>query len=182
MTTTTLHDEPDVPVAQALATSVMSLDAARRVGWAKAFAALDKVDGLSKEVNLRDYEIRALRRAYSRLLGLVTHLAGFPKSAILDEEISAHMTAERQSRHDDAWDAGIAIAAAHNDFVNGRAATKAERARVFEQARAVGHDIKTINRNGVVCTCGASFGPSERAACSAWSRKHAAQAVEGDVA
>src|SRR5690349_9810348 len=61
----------------ALATSVLSLDGARRVGWAKAFSAARQLETTSAELNNRDADVLMYRDRVSYLWGYV--------QAILDD-------------------------------------------------------------------------------------------------
>lgn len=152
---------------EALASGLNATDASRRVGWAKAFEALARVDALEEQLRQTRDELKYLRRAYSRLLGFVNHLPML-RSPILDAELSTHTQAEKTFRAMDAWDSGAALAFKHALHIGGgdevqvraeRAAKKtAKRRRVgdlFRAAADAGHDSK--GSTGLwLCTCGAS--------------------------
>lgn len=105
-------------VPDALAVGLLGIDASRRVGWAKAFAALGRVDSLEEEIRQTRDELKWLRRAYSRLLGFVVQLPNDP-TKVLKRELATHLRAERTFRHDDAWMAGGAAAWDHRACLYG---------------------------------------------------------------
>lgn len=177
-------------VLEALSKSVMTMDSARRVAWAKAFNALDRVEALEEEVRIMRDERIALRRAYSRLLGFVQHMAS-ARSEVMDRELAAHIAAERTFRHDDAWDKGCALGREHEALVKEwteehrvrvaerrvankikhqerlseeKRAAKAAMAAQFQAARDAGHEIdKRLHgeRSSAKCSCGWSSAGAE---------------------
>lgn len=153
-------------VEEALARGMIGLDAARRVGWAKAYEAMARVGALEEDVRQTRDELKVLRRAYSRLLGLVT-IGWVDRGPILEAELARHFEAERLFRHDDAFDAGVAIANAHLDSLDPdremrRKVNKFRRAirkMLTKEARLLEHGVRTLRapngeKMGWYCQCG----------------------------
>jgi hypothetical protein len=191
MTITVEIEQSDVE--QALATGLISMDASRRVGWAKAFEALRRIDSLEEEVRqLRD-ERKHLRRAYSRLLGFVQNIPT-TKSPVFNREVQAHSTAERSFRHQDAYDKGVAVAVEHQIHIGcrtdedleqqreKRAARRQAYEKLFGDATALGHDIRrgatSSDTSVFVCSCGESFSGADREVADR-RLDHAANVVHG---
>lgn len=171
----------DSAIPEALATGLLGMDAARRVGWAKAFEALRRVDGLEEEVRQTRDELKWLRRSYSRLVGFVT-VMGSDQTAALSAELRNHQRAEAQFGHDDAWDAGAAVAWKHKaekrHWTDEQLANikkeerhKRDRHRLINKAEQNGHST-TNAAPGFSCSCGARSDTDHR-----WN--HIAQVVTG---
>jgi hypothetical protein len=58
-------------VVCALTRSVHAIDGSRRVGWAKSFAAEQKADGLSRDLNIARADIAILTRYAATLHGIL---------------------------------------------------------------------------------------------------------------
>lgn len=148
---TTLVDDK---VPEALAAGLLGIDAARRVGWAKAFAALDLVDTVSEDLRQTRDELKVLRRAYSRLCGFVAHLP-VEATDTFKKEMAAHLRAEQTFRFKGAWSLGIDAAIAHKGEMHGwdDEERKAQRAAVKaatnerKAARWSGDKKKTLLRD-----------------------------------
>lgn len=110
------QQHPADEVQAALAKGLLSADAGRRVGWAKFFSTEERVGVLEEQIRELTDERKHLRRAYSRLLGVVTtiHVA---RTKALDSELASHLAAERLFRHDDAFEAGVSIGSEHRALV-----------------------------------------------------------------
>lgn len=180
MSATVSETEGVLREIQALSTAVIGIDASRRVGWAKAFEALRRLDDLEEQVRQLSDELKWLRRAYSRLCAVTQHMSK-PISDVLNDELAAHFAAERSFRHDDAYDAGRAVAARHNAVVAGRTEEQeAARRRVssikqaawtkflglvFATSEGAGHKITrrlTTDGGEGVCSCGELWDGSVR--------------------
>lgn len=177
---------------EALATGLISVDTARRVGWAKAFEAIRRVDTLEEQNRILEDEKRALRRAYSRALGVLVTVTAASRTKTLQEEIDTHLQAEHPFRHEDAWDSGTAVGRRHIEEGEGEGSEWARRARrdaieraasrqvdaeIRDMAEQAGHRVhRTAVGNGefaVGCSCGDSrYGTGDGAAVRAWTREH----------
>lgn len=192
--------QPDSRVEEALATGLLTVDGARRVGWAKAFAALRRVDSLEEEIRQMRDEMKYLRRSYSRILGFIEHI-DIPRSPVMDEELAAHLAAETTFRDVGARNQGKFLALRHKAHLRGwseedvkrkrsksaaRIKYAVERGRELRlAARNIGH-LTTIRRRqrgdefltGVGCSCGERFVGEDHDAQS-WRYNHLAMAVHG---
>jgi len=171
MTGTATVAPDDERISEALAAGLLGIDAARRVGWAKAFEALRRVEGLEEEVRILRDEQRQLRRAYSRILGFINNIS-CPRSPIFNDEIALHTRAEKSFRRQDAWLIGVKRAAEHqalaqqwgeNEFALRRIRqifSQAAFGHVAHVARAAGHSCAVAaEQDGAVgfrarCSCG----------------------------
>ncbi len=154
---------------EALAAGLLSVDASRRVGWAKAFENARRVESMEEQIRVLTAEKKALRRAYSRLLGFVQGLPG-SKSPIYDEEVAAHTKAERPFRHTDAYGKGLAVADRHHAFVTERteeqqlkreekqAMSRRRDEQLRDDANQRGHRVRqqSVSDESIlaVCSCG----------------------------
>lgn len=176
---------------EALAAGLLGIDAARRVGWAKAFEALRRVESLEEETRQMRDELKYLRRAYSRLLGFVENaVVGGQRSSVFDKELGLHLAAEATFRVVGARRQGVRLAREHIAEVNrwdeqlvqrheeAHAAKRSVRGLMLKNlnsaARELGH-VTHIRRRpaadkvdvAVSCSCGEKFvvrgvEPSER--------------------
>jgi hypothetical protein len=177
---------------EALARGLIASDAARRVGWAKAFTAQHRVETLEDENAMLWAELEILRRAYSRLLGF-TQTAITQRSPILDAELKAHFNAERTFRHDAARHEGERVGYAHLEaakvVVNGEQRQQRHLARQRQadvklraQARELGHHavVRAISQaeSRCKCTCGQEF-TGDQAAVFKWRNQHYGEVVHG---
>lgn len=165
--TTALATQDDA-TTEALAAGLLSAETGRRVGWARAYEALARVESLEEQTRQMTDELKVLRRAYSRLLGFINTVP-LARSPILDAELAAHIAAEKSFRTADAWDAGVALGHEHRSFHNGwtveqiesdrahRAANaryrKAKHAELYEAGEALGHRVD-VEDGTPRCTCG----------------------------
>lgn len=183
---------------EALSTAVLTIDGARRVGWAKAFDALRRVEALEEQVREMTDERKHLRRAYSRLVGLTCALPLSPSVAISDE-LAKHHAAERSFRHEDAYRSGRAVAERYKEEVKGwseedvrkRAAQRSVKRQVHgevaelvrEEANALGHDVEWVAddlmKGRVHCSCGDSVATIENGDAARWRNDHYAQVTHG---
>lgn len=189
MSETETTSEPDVEAA--LAAGLLGIDSARRVGWAKAFDALRRVESLEEEVRQTRDELKWLRRAYSHLLGFVTTIPIRPTD-ILRKEMASHLEAEQTFRHDDAWNLGIARGWDHKAQLHGWDREKRDKIRanrsqrsngLFKAAAAAGHTTE-FDRLAVPlvvsCSCGMTSGIVESWEMGyQWRQEHWTQAVHG---
>lgn len=177
---TTSAMAPHDAIEAALATGLAVTDTSRRVGWARAYAALERCDSLEEHIRTLTDTLTAHRRAYSRLLGFANTI-GVPRTAIFNAEMAAHYEAERTFRHTDAYDSGVSLAEQHNAEVRGedvtRRAARRHRLRVlFSVAREAGHALQTSTDGEQWCTCGFH---ARRVADEDAIFEHAAQAAFG---
>ncbi len=197
---TTTSDE----VSDALAVSVHTMDAARRVGWAKAFNALARVEALEEQVRQQRAEMRALRRAYTRLVAFTAHVEFSGQTMCSVSEIGQHRAAVDSFRDAEAWRAGSALADRHNVEVRGDASLldqmkqdgadrKEQRAELARKAIRLGHTVEVgeqdrkpagRRRKGLatldqaICTCGQDFVESTQGpSATQWKWEHLAVVV-----
>lgn len=183
------HEEVETSVTDALTKAIGSLDSSRRVGWAKAFEAIRRVEGLEEDVRQTRDELVVLRRAYSRLCGLA-QTAILDRTSGLQEELAAHFAAERSFRHDDAFAAGVAVGMRHVDDIKGRGEAdlvdrrrrKAERraflTELHDRARELGHDMRNTAARGVFvarCSCGETHLFERESDLHRWKNDHVAR-------
>ena len=77
---------------EALSKSVLTMDTARRVGWAKAYAAQSNAEDLSRQVNIAEDE-RSIHRRYSSFVtGYLVRYAQEPLSPMTPEWVSEVLT------------------------------------------------------------------------------------------
>lgn len=177
-----------------LARGLIATDAARRVGWAKQFAAQHKIEGLQEENDMLWRELELLRRAYSRLLGFTQTLPGL-RSEILDAELKAHFEAERTFRDVESFKAGVHKAHEHIAEVKGIPDSEAKeqrnqaRQRQSEQklrteAKKLGHHATVSAVSGTestaTCSCGQEF-TGEQTTVFRWRNLHLAEVVYGET-
>lgn len=188
----------EADVLGALVTGTESLEASRRVGWAKAYEGQARIESLEEQIRVLTDELKTTRRAYSRLVGFVSNLPGRRSEAFIDE-VKAHVAAERTFRRQDAWEQGRSAAWAHGDAVASWDTERASRrdreraekiarhtgikaitATLFAEAEALGHVVDSNHRpNDGVDTAQCSCGERNLTDGWAWKRDHVARLVRG---
>jgi len=115
---------------RALTSAIATLDASRRVGWAKAFASAEKLDEASRDINVLTGDRNAFRKGLSYLYGFYT---GWTQGAA--DRAIAQALADVTDGYDLVLDANIVAAGLRrgeelrviDEFVTGEADRKAER-------------------------------------------------------
>lgn len=100
--------QSETAATDALARGLLSVDASRRVGWAKAFDGARRIDDLETQVGSLQSELDSLRTYYARLVAFVQGLGITDEFGV--EEVTKHVIATASFMNAHSWRAGMLAA------------------------------------------------------------------------